>query len=182
MTFVVWGNPNEGASLILQKYDAGMDSGWPLFVAQCCARRGHLWRHWIRWPGSGRYARRCHTSRDSHRTLDCVCHRNDRGSGDQSASESATSLINDSRMACRQIHGNPRRNSIHTRPRVSGLTARSGNRRASKSLAKESIRQNALAAASKITAPRRKTVWARGLCRKLPGYRLCGGGRRSKKS
>jgi quercetin dioxygenase-like cupin family protein len=26
--FVVWGNPNEGASLILQKYPAGMDSGW----------------------------------------------------------------------------------------------------------------------------------------------------------
>ena len=25
---VVWGNPNEGASLILQKYPAGMDSGW----------------------------------------------------------------------------------------------------------------------------------------------------------
>jgi len=28
MMFVVWGNPNEGASLILQKYPAGMDSGW----------------------------------------------------------------------------------------------------------------------------------------------------------
>ena len=26
--FVVWGNPNEGASLILQKFPAGMDSGW----------------------------------------------------------------------------------------------------------------------------------------------------------
>ena len=26
--FVVWGNPNEGPSLILQKYPAGMDSGW----------------------------------------------------------------------------------------------------------------------------------------------------------
>ena len=25
---VVWGNPNEGVSLILQKYPAGMDSGW----------------------------------------------------------------------------------------------------------------------------------------------------------
>jgi quercetin dioxygenase-like cupin family protein len=28
MMFVVWGNPSEGASLILQKYPAGMDSGW----------------------------------------------------------------------------------------------------------------------------------------------------------
>jgi quercetin dioxygenase-like cupin family protein len=28
MMFVVWGNPNEGASLILQKYPAGMESGW----------------------------------------------------------------------------------------------------------------------------------------------------------
>ena len=28
MMFVVWGNPNEGVSLILQKYPAGMDSGW----------------------------------------------------------------------------------------------------------------------------------------------------------
>ncbi len=28
MMSVVWGNPNEGASLILQKYPAGMDSGW----------------------------------------------------------------------------------------------------------------------------------------------------------
>ena len=26
--FAVWGNPNEGASLILQKFPAGMDSGW----------------------------------------------------------------------------------------------------------------------------------------------------------
>lgn len=26
--FVVWGNPIEGASLMLQKYPAGMDSGW----------------------------------------------------------------------------------------------------------------------------------------------------------
>ena len=26
--FVVWGNPNEGPTLILQKYPAGMDSGW----------------------------------------------------------------------------------------------------------------------------------------------------------
>ena len=26
--FVVWGNPTEGASLILQKFPAGMDSGW----------------------------------------------------------------------------------------------------------------------------------------------------------
>ena len=25
---VVWGNPNEGPSLMLQKYPAGMDSGW----------------------------------------------------------------------------------------------------------------------------------------------------------
>ena len=25
---VVWGNPNKGASLILQKYPAGMESGW----------------------------------------------------------------------------------------------------------------------------------------------------------
>ena len=28
MMSVVWGNPNEGASLILQKYPAGMESGW----------------------------------------------------------------------------------------------------------------------------------------------------------
>jgi len=28
MMFTVWGNPNEGPSLILQKYPAGMDSGW----------------------------------------------------------------------------------------------------------------------------------------------------------
>ena len=28
MMFVVWGNPNEGASEILQKFPAGMDSGW----------------------------------------------------------------------------------------------------------------------------------------------------------
>jgi quercetin dioxygenase-like cupin family protein len=28
MMSVVWGNPNKGASLILQKYPAGMDSGW----------------------------------------------------------------------------------------------------------------------------------------------------------
>jgi quercetin dioxygenase-like cupin family protein len=28
MTFVLWGNPNEGASEILQKFPAGMDSGW----------------------------------------------------------------------------------------------------------------------------------------------------------
>jgi quercetin dioxygenase-like cupin family protein len=28
MMYVVWGNPNEGASLILQKWPAGMDSGW----------------------------------------------------------------------------------------------------------------------------------------------------------
>jgi hypothetical protein len=28
MMFVVWGNPSQGASLILQKYPAGMDSGW----------------------------------------------------------------------------------------------------------------------------------------------------------
>jgi quercetin dioxygenase-like cupin family protein len=28
MMSVVWGNPNEGASLILQKYPAGMKSGW----------------------------------------------------------------------------------------------------------------------------------------------------------
>ena len=27
MMFVVWGNPNEGASEILQKFPAGMDSG-----------------------------------------------------------------------------------------------------------------------------------------------------------
>ena len=26
--FAVWGNPNEGASEILQKFPAGMDSGW----------------------------------------------------------------------------------------------------------------------------------------------------------
>jgi len=26
--FAVWGNPNEGASSILQKFPAGMDSGW----------------------------------------------------------------------------------------------------------------------------------------------------------
>src|SRR5258708_28739746 len=26
--FAVWGNPNEAASLILQKFPAGMDSGW----------------------------------------------------------------------------------------------------------------------------------------------------------
>src|SRR5260370_6730186 len=26
--FAVWGNPNEGASLILQRFPAGMDSGW----------------------------------------------------------------------------------------------------------------------------------------------------------
>jgi len=26
--FAVWGNPNQGASLILQKFPAGMDSGW----------------------------------------------------------------------------------------------------------------------------------------------------------
>jgi quercetin dioxygenase-like cupin family protein len=26
--FEVWGNPNEGASLMLQKFPAGMDSGW----------------------------------------------------------------------------------------------------------------------------------------------------------
>src|SRR5229473_6633888 len=28
MMFVVWGNPNEGASEIVQKFPAGMDSGW----------------------------------------------------------------------------------------------------------------------------------------------------------
>ena len=28
MMFAVWGNPNEGASEILQKFPAGMDSGW----------------------------------------------------------------------------------------------------------------------------------------------------------
>ena len=28
MMFVVWGNPNEGASEFLQKFPAGMDSGW----------------------------------------------------------------------------------------------------------------------------------------------------------
>ena len=28
MMFVVWGNPNEGGSEILQKFPAGMDSGW----------------------------------------------------------------------------------------------------------------------------------------------------------
>ena len=28
MMSVVWGNPNKGASLILQKYPAGMESGW----------------------------------------------------------------------------------------------------------------------------------------------------------
>jgi len=28
MMFVVWGNPNTGASEILQKFPAGMDSGW----------------------------------------------------------------------------------------------------------------------------------------------------------
>jgi hypothetical protein len=28
MMFVVWGNPNDGASEILQKFPAGMDSGW----------------------------------------------------------------------------------------------------------------------------------------------------------
>ena len=28
MMSVVWGNPNEGASEILQKFPAGMDSGW----------------------------------------------------------------------------------------------------------------------------------------------------------
>jgi quercetin dioxygenase-like cupin family protein len=33
MMFVVWGNPNEGASLILQKFPAGMDSGWHTHTA-----------------------------------------------------------------------------------------------------------------------------------------------------
>ena len=28
LMFAVWGNPNEGASEILQKFPAGMDSGW----------------------------------------------------------------------------------------------------------------------------------------------------------
>jgi quercetin dioxygenase-like cupin family protein len=28
MMFVVWGNPNKGASEFLQKFPAGMDSGW----------------------------------------------------------------------------------------------------------------------------------------------------------
>jgi len=28
MMFAVWGNPNEGASEFLQKFPAGMDSGW----------------------------------------------------------------------------------------------------------------------------------------------------------
>ena len=28
MMSVLWGNPNKGASLILQKYPAGMESGW----------------------------------------------------------------------------------------------------------------------------------------------------------
>ena len=31
--FTVWGNPNEGPSLILQKYPAGMDSGWHMHTA-----------------------------------------------------------------------------------------------------------------------------------------------------
>src|SRR4029077_8497988 len=31
--FAVWGNPNEGASLILQKFPAGMDSGWHTHTA-----------------------------------------------------------------------------------------------------------------------------------------------------
>jgi quercetin dioxygenase-like cupin family protein len=33
MMFVLWGNPNEGASLILQKFPAGMDSGWHTHTA-----------------------------------------------------------------------------------------------------------------------------------------------------
>jgi quercetin dioxygenase-like cupin family protein len=28
LMFAVWGNPNEGASEILQKFPAGIDSGW----------------------------------------------------------------------------------------------------------------------------------------------------------
>src|SRR4029077_12753844 len=33
MMFVVWGNPNEGASLNLQRFPAGMDSGWHTHTA-----------------------------------------------------------------------------------------------------------------------------------------------------
>jgi quercetin dioxygenase-like cupin family protein len=33
MMFVVWGNPNEGASEFLQKFPAGMDSGWHTHTA-----------------------------------------------------------------------------------------------------------------------------------------------------
>jgi len=34
--FVVWGNPNEGASQIVQKFPAGWDSGWAYLVTKSC--------------------------------------------------------------------------------------------------------------------------------------------------
>jgi hypothetical protein len=63
--FAVWGNPNEGASLMLQKFPAGMDSGWHTYTAayqgiSFTDRNGvHIPGHvdkdseamWIRIPG-----------------------------------------------------------------------------------------------------------------------------------
>jgi hypothetical protein len=45
MMFVVWGNPNEGASVILQKFPAGMDSGWHWHTAAYeGVLRSKIWR------------------------------------------------------------------------------------------------------------------------------------------
>ena len=41
--FAVWGNPNEGASLMLQKFPAGMDSGWHTHTAAQTGGPGSVW-------------------------------------------------------------------------------------------------------------------------------------------